>query len=474
MQYVADLHLHSKYSRAVSKDMVLPIMSQWAKKKGINILSTGDWTHPLWFREIQNQLEETKEGLFQLKSQINSNSQNPSDQNEPYFFLGVEISSIYSQGGKTRRIHNLIFSPSFETAEKINKELTRRGCNLMSDGRPIIGLSAKDLLELVLSIDKKAVLIPCHIWTPWFSLFGSNSGFDLLDDCFGQYSKYIFGIETGLSSDPLMNWQIKDLDKRTILSFSDSHSPAKMAREATVLELVKPTYTNVIRSLIHPSVLASMSGNGEKDEERLSNKIAFTIEFHPEEGKYHYNGHRNCGIVQAPSETRKSGVTCSVCKRPITVGVMQRVEDLSSQHDLKANVTYDQNGVKWFHDPANNHPSFVKLVPLLEIVAESLSSTVASMKVKDSYDRLCEVFGSELKVLMEAPIEKIASVIGEKVAEGVLKVRKNYMVIAPGFDGEYGKVKIWPASQGGNGDKKSEKQEMVSNKKSEKKQMGLF
>lgn len=432
MHYVVDLHLHSKYSRAVSKDMLLEPMAVWGKKKGTNILTTGDWTHPLWLREIQTQLDEIAEGLFKLKSQ--------KTQTDPYFLLSTEISSIYSQGGKVRRIHNLVFVPSFATAEKIGKALIDRGCNLMADGRPIIGLSAKDLLELVLSIDKHAVVIPCHIWTPWFSVFGSNSGFDSLEECFGNYTKFIYGIETGLSSDPEMNWQIKELQNKTILSFSDAHSPAKMGREATVLDLVAPSYKNVMRAMIHPTVLAKTASG--PDDEKLKNKIAFTIEFHPEEGKYHYNGHRNCKVVQSPDETNTKGRLCPVCKRPMTIGVMQRVDELANKK-TKATITIDEKGVKWFADPSKNHPPFVKLVPLNEIIAESFGVQVQSQKVKQHFDMLAETFGSEMQVLLHVPIEELSRIGGERVAQGVRKVRSGDMVVEPGFDGEYGKVKIW-------------------------------
>nr|MBI5455543.1 AAA family ATPase [Candidatus Levybacteria bacterium] len=247
MEYVADLHLHSKYSRAVSPAMNLQNMALWASKKGLDILSASDWTHPLWFREITAELEEAEQGLFKLSAKGGSASggKSQNQQSAIRFLLSVEVSSIYTQGGKVRRIHNLIWAPSFETCEKISTELRNRGCNLNSDGRPIIGLSSIALAELVFSIDKNAMIIPCHAWTPWFSLYGSNSGFDSIDECFGEYAKYIYGVETGLSSDPYMNWQIKELETRSILSFSDAHSMAKMGREATVFELQKLTFDNI-------------------------------------------------------------------------------------------------------------------------------------------------------------------------------------------------------------------------------------
>ncbi len=443
MDYVADLHLHSKYSRAVSKDMVLPTMALWAKKKGINILSTGDWTHPLWFREIREQLEEASEGLFKLKSAINN--QQSTISKDLLFLLSVEIASIYSQGGKGHRIHNLVFAPSFETAEKINKELVKRGANLASDGRPIIGLSSIQLLELILSIDKNAILIPCHAWTPWFSLYGSSSGFDSIDEAFGEYAKHIYGVETGLSSDPFMNWQIKELENRSILSFSDAHSPMKMGREATVF-VRKDGISNSQFPISNDDKISYQDiVSAIKQDKNSKLKIGYTIEFYPEEGKYHYNGHRNCQIVQTPSETKEKGTICPVCHRPLTVGVMHRVEELAKGNDWFGNETIksNANGVRWILDPNGKHPPFVKLVQLIQIIAESLSSTVASLKVINAYDELCLKFGSELTVLLKTPVDEIKKEAGEKIAEGIEKVRKGDIVILPGFDGQYGIVKIW-------------------------------
>jgi len=431
VQYVADLHLHSKYSRAVSPQMVLPVMSEWAIKKGIDILATADWTHPLWSRHLKEELEEDGEGLFKVK---NSSSKFKSEKKDPLFILSTEISSIYSQGGKTRRIHNLIFAPSLGTVEKINKEFLRRSFNLASDGRPIIGLSAKDLLELVLTIDKEAILIPCHAWTPWFSLYGSMSGFDSIEECFGKYSKFIFGVETGLSSDPVMNWRIKELKNKAILSSSDSHSPAKMGREATVFELEKPTFKNIRRAILGPSLKPNWS--------KLPDRIDYTIEFYPEEGKYHYTGHRNCRVVQSPKETKEKGPICSVCKKGLTVGVMHRVEQLAKKEDAFVEEI-DPNGVKWITDPSGNHPKYVNLVPLLEIVAESLGRPVSSVRTKEVYENICKNLGPELDILLNISIDEISIIAGEKLAEGVRKVRQRDIVIKPGFDGEYGVVKIW-------------------------------
>ncbi|MCL5433231.1 MAG: endonuclease Q family protein [Patescibacteria group bacterium] len=428
MEYIADLHVHSKYSRAVSQDMVLPTMALWANKKGLDILPVPDWTHPLWIREVRGQLEEASPGMFRVKGSTS----------KTLFVLSTEISSIYSQGGRARRVHNLVLVPSFETVEKISKELVRRGCNLSSDGRPIIGISSKNLLEMVLSIDEKAFLIPCHIWTPWFSMFGSNSGFNSIEECFGDYSKYIYGIETGLSSDPDMNWRIKELQNRSILSSSDSHSPMKMGREATVF-ITKDGQDNISFEDIKLAVM--------KKSDKL--KIGYTIEFYPEEGKYHYTGHRNCKFVQSPEDSRKLGTICPVCHKPLTVGVMHRVDELADPktQNSKVKTQNNKNGVKWICDPTGIHPPFVRLVPLIEIIAESMGSTVSSIKVKTVFDELCEKLGSENKILLRHPIDEIRKQAGDKIAEGVLLVREGNIVVEPGFDGEYGKVKIWSTSK---------------------------
>ena len=315
MKYVADLHLHSKYSRAVSPQMTLPVMADYAVQKGINILTTGDFTHPLWFREITTQLEEENDGIYKLKPQFS----NPTSQKLRYL-LAVEVASIYSQGGKSRRIHCLIFAPNIDVAGKINQAFMKRGANLSADGRPIVGLSAKNLLQLILEVDERCFLIPCHVWTPWFSLYGSMSGFDSIEECFEELSDKIYGIETGLSSDPVMNWRIKELENRSILSFSDSHSPMKMGREATIFDLKEVSFDAISEAIKAPFLKI-----------KTPNRISATFEFYPEEGKYHYTGHRNCKVIQSPQETKRDGVICPVCHRPLTVGVMHRVEDLAKE-----------------------------------------------------------------------------------------------------------------------------------------------
>ena len=468
MQLIADLHLHSKYSRAVSPKMEILEIGRWARKKGIDLVATSDWTHPLWLREIKANLEEDGTGLLKLKKEARL----------PRFLLSTEISSIYSQGGKGRRIHNLVFAPSISVVERINQELIKRGANLLSDGRPIIGLSAKDLAELVLGVDKNCLIIPAHIWTPWFSLFGSKSGFDSIEECFGKMAKYIYGIETGLSSDPMMNWQVKDLDNRAILSFSDAHSAPKLGREATVFQikneklkttrLDEPASTtnrgepahrarrendNAKLKINYQDIVSAVKNDPEGDLE-----IAYTIEFHPEEGKYHYTGHRDCQIRQSPEETKKLGTICPVCGRPLTVGVMHRVQQLAERElkieDLKQKV--GGTGVRWIS--YENRPPYVSLVPLLEILSEALGSAPTSLKTQTEYENLTAKLGGEFGVLLKAPLNKIGETSGEKVAEGIKRVRSGEIVVEPGYDGVFGKVKIWKEKEEGEKEKEEKKQ----------------
>ncbi|HSA84241.1 MAG TPA: endonuclease Q family protein [Patescibacteria group bacterium] len=433
MHYVADLHLHSKYSRAVSPQMTLPVMAQYALQKGLDILTASDFTHPLWFKEISEQVEEAGEGVYKIKNQISNiknTNQNLKVEKEILFLLSTEISSIYKQGDKLRRIHNLIFVPSLETADKIRQELIKRGCNLNADGRPIVGLTSKALLELILSIDDRSFLIPCHIWTPHFGIYGSASGFDSLEEAFGDLAPQIYGIETGLSSDPDMNWQTKELMDRSILSFSDAHSPAKMGREATVFDLESPTYENIRQAIMRKGA--------------QKNKIAYTVEFYPEEGKYHFSGHRNCKVVYTADDVKEKGTVCPVCRRKLTEGVFMRVEQLSDSTLYGRAVSkHNEQGLKWYTDKMHLQPPYVKLVPLLEIVAESLHSTVASQKSQTLFAKLCEELGSELEVLLRSPFEHIEAVGGKRVADGVRKVREGTIAINPGYDGEFGKVAIW-------------------------------
>lgn len=441
-QVVADLHLHSKYSRAVSQDMILPLMARVGKQKGIDILSASDWTHPLWFKEISALLEEEEEGLYCLKTEKR-------EEKKTLFFLATEIASIYKQGEKLRRIHNLVCAPNLSVAEKISKSLLERGCNLMSDGRPIIGLSSKQLLELILEVDERSLFIPCHVWTPHFGIYGSASGFDSLKEAFGELSDYIFGIETGLSSDPEMNWQIDELTNRSILSFSDAHSLPKMGREATVFVrkdgISNDKFQMPDKQITYQDIRKAIMKKSD------AWRIGYTIEFYPEEGKYHFSGHRNCGVFRDPSQTKKDGNICPVCKRRLTEGVLYRVEQLADRLNKDATLIKENSyGLRWFTDKTKHHPPYVKLVPLNEIIAESIASTVFSQRVKETFSLLCDTFGSEITVLLKTPVSDIQKTVGEKIAQGVQKVRKGEIAIRPGYDGEYGKVTIWQEGESEN------------------------
>jgi uncharacterized protein (TIGR00375 family) len=419
MKVIADLHLHSKFSRAVSPQMVVPVMADWATKKGIDIVGTGDFTHSIWLKELQANLEEKEKGVYGLKEKSSG----------PFFVLSTEISSIYSQGGKTRKVHTVILAPNFAAVEKINKELLARGANLFSDGRPIVGLTAKQVAEIAFRADENCLVIPAHIWTPHFSLYGSVSGFDSMSDCYEEIAPKILAIETGLSSDPAMNWRIEELTSRSIVSFSDAHSPAKLGREATIFDLPEINFENIGRAI------RKENGAG----------IDSTIEFYPEEGKYHYTGHRNCQIVYSPNETRKLGTTCPVCGKPLTVGVMSRVEHLA-KIEIETETEKDEFGVRRIYPKGKGRPSYVMMVPLLEIISESLESGVASQKVVNNYELLINNFGSDFKILLQTNISDIEKVAGEKIAEGIVKVRSGDIVIEPGYDGVFGKVKIWSSS----------------------------
>lgn len=457
MQVVADLQLHSKYSRAVSKHMTLPGILSWAKKKGIDLIATGDWTHPLWVREIVDNLEEIGNGFLRLTA-----SKFETHPDDPLFVLATEVSCIYSQEGKGRRVHILIWVPSLEAVIRINKEMTKRGCNLMSDGRPIIGLTSIEIAELVFSIEPKALIIPAHCWTPWFSVYGSMSGFNSLSEAFGPYSDHIFAVETGLSSNPAMNWQIGELDNRSIVSFSDAHSGVKLGREATVFEFSGQSihdfkYDYLYAAISEPfykstrlpadSILHAIHNENSK----VQSKIAYTIEFYPEEGKYHFSGHRACNIRWSPQETQKNGTICPVCGKQLIQGVMQRVEELStrSENDLlliKKTVKLDSDSAALAMTKSKTfpeRPGFIMLVPLQEIIAECLDSSTDSKKVVGMYDALLMKFGSELNVLLKAQIEEIKTVAGDRISEGIAKVRSGEIIIEPGFDGVFGVVSLW-------------------------------
>lgn len=455
MKIISDLQIHSKYARATSSKLSIPYVYSWAQRKGIQLMATGDWTHPLWIREIKNDLEEDGSGFLKLKKEVKNKAFNSEFFRETLFMLGTELSSIYTQGGKARRIHNLIWSPSLKTADKIIAELNKRGCNLASDGRPIIGLTSIEIAELVLSIDEKCMIVPAHIWTPYFSLYGSKSGFDSVEECFGDFAKYIYGIETGLSSDPVMNWRIGDLDNRAILSFSDAHSGPKIGREATVFDLKEITYEALREAIIKRTVLSNSKGQSFKE-----NRISGTIEFYPEEGKYHYTGHRNCNVRQDPKETKEKGTICHVCGRPLTIGVMHRVEELATRDIEPVEKIID--GVRWMYHPENKKPPYVNLVPLMEIISEAEGSPVTSPKVIGVYEGLTENLATEFEILLKTPFDKIAKVGSARIAEAVKKVRAGRIVVDPGYDGVFGVVKIWDREEEESSETEEEKKEQMS------------
>jgi len=396
MEFIADFHIHSKYSRATSRNMDIEHIAEWAKLKGITLMGTGDFTHHLWLEELKANLEDLGSGLFKFR--------------DIYFILTVEISSIYSKNGRGYRIHNIIFAPSFKTVDKINDALSRRG-NLASDGRPILGIDVAELARIIFDIDENCMIVPGHIWTPWFSVFGSMSGFDRIEDCFEEQTPKIFALETGLSSDPGMNWRLSALDKYSLVSNSDSHSPSRIGREANVFdcELNYKTIREVLKT---------------KDRK----KFLYTIEFFPEEGKYHFDGHRLCGVRFAPKETREHKGRCPKCGKPVTVGVMNRVEQLS---DRPKGYT-----------PANAIP-YKNLIPLDEIIAEAKGVAKGSKAVEGEYRLAISKFGSEFEILLRAKQEDLGRNLPRRVAEGVLRVRQGRVNVQPGFDGEYGKISIF-------------------------------
>ena len=404
--FIADFHIHSKYSRATSKEMDLDHLTDWAKLKGISLLGTGDFTHYLWLQELKSKLKPAGNGLFSYRG-IN-------------FILTTEVSNIYSKAGRGRRIHNVLFAPDFAAVEKIIDELTGFG-NLSSDGRPMLGLDCPSLVEIVLGANPDCFIVPGHVWTPWYSLFGSSSGFDAIEECFEKYSKDIYALETGLSSDPAMNWRWSALDRFSLISNSDAHSPSRLGREANVFDCQMDYY----------AILDTLK---RKDK----SKFLYTVEFFPEEGKYHYDGHRNCQVLYSPAESKKTNNLCPVCGRSLTIGVMHRVEQLSDR-------------------PADFVPDgaipFKHLIPLDEIVAEAKGLGKGAKAVEQEYRLLVQKLGSELDILLSVPEEELTKSCAPRIAQGIRNVRQGKVKITPGHDGVYGKIEIF-----GEEDKKTEKQ----------------
>lgn len=416
MKFIADLHIHSKFSRATSRDMTFDTIACWAKVKGLSLVASGDFTHPEWFFLCRQKLEPAGNGFFRLRSvqppgngYLKGIAVKPDD---VHFILSTEISFIYSKKGKVRKIHLLLLAPDFESVEKINGRLGGLG-NLRSDGRPILGMDAKNFVRLVAETAPGCVVIPSHIWTPWFSLFGANSGFDAVEECFEEMTPFIFAVETGLSSDPPMNWRLSALDRYALVSNSDAHSPSRLGREANVFN-TEFSYKGLVEAL------------RRKDPA----KFLETIEFFPEEGKYHYDGHRKCGVVFSPKESLARKDLCPKCGKKLTIGVMHRVEELADREEAVG--------------PPLKIP-FRNLIPLNEIIAEAIDKTPECQSVWDIYFRLIHEFGDEHTILTSVPIHDLARVQPERISQGVERMRKGAVRIEPGHDGFYGQIRLFEA-----------------------------
>lgn len=399
MPFIADLHLHSRHSRATSREMEVESLATWARKKGITLLGTGDFTHPTYFAELQAKLIPAEPGLYRLKQ---------GDQGVR-FVLQVEVSNVYREGERLRKIHTLVYAPSLEAVGRLNAALARRG-NLLADGRPTFGFSVKELCRIVLDVSPDSVIIPAHAWTPWFSIFGSRSGFDSLQEAFDGYADRIFAIETGLSSDPPMNWRLSALDGITLMSNSDAHSPSRLGREC-----------NVFAHALDYWAL------WEAVRTRDTRRFLYTVEFFPEEGKYHLDGHRACGVRTTPAETRAYGFRCPVCRGSLTVGVLHRVEDLADGPPGRA--------------PVGALP-YRRLVPLEEIIAAAIGQGVGTVAVRKEYERLVAA-ASEFAILADLSGEELESFVSPRVVKAILRVREELVTITPGYDGVYGTIKVF-------------------------------
>ncbi len=402
MKIIADLQIHSKYSRACSQDLNPGNIGKWADKKGIQVVGTGDFTHPKWLVELKEALVETKPGLYQLKDKSA----------KVYFLLSAEVSSIYKQGEKVRRIHNMILAPNFLAVDRIIAGLEKTGANLKSDGRPIMGVKCPDLVKIVLAADPKNVIIPAHAWTPHFGLFGSLSGFDTIEEAFGDQAKHIFAIETGLSSDPKMNWQISKLDKYSLVSNSDAHSLRKLGREANVFEITenKLSYDEIMRMI----------------KDKNPKEFLFTIEFFPEEGKYHLDGHADCKFSCLPKETKRLKGICPVCGKKLLVGVLNRIDALADRE---------------FGFVPNRAIPFKSVIPLEEVIAETVGSGIGK-KVLDTYERMVAKY-PEFEILLDLSKEEIAKISDPMVAESVIRIREGRVEVEGGYDGVFGKIHIY-------------------------------
>ena len=408
MKMIADLHIHSRFSMATSKEGTPENMDFWARKKGISLIGTGDFTHPVWREELKERLVSEGNGLYRLRDEYVKEESRKFPGEGTRFVVSGEISSIYKKNGKTRKVHNVILLPGLEAADAMAQRLEKIG-NIHSDGRPILGLDSHDLLEMMLDVCPEGILIPAHIWTPHFSVLGAKSGFDSVEECFEELAPYIHALETGLSSDPAMNWRISKLDRYQLVSNSDAHSPSKLGREANLLD-IDCSYEGLYRAI--------QTGEG----------LEGTVEFFPEEGKYHFDGHRKCGVSLSPVEAERLGGICPVCGKKLTMGVDHRVEQLAD----RAEGFVKKDGKK-----------YESLVPLPEVISTCMGYSAASKKVQGCFEQMIQTLGTEFDILRNVPSEDIKSCTGERIAEGIENVRTGNVKRIPGYDGEYGKIELF-------------------------------
>lgn len=408
MKMIADLHIHSRFSMATSKEGTPENLDFWARKKGISLIGTGDFTHPVWREELKERLVSEGNGLYRLRDEYVKEESRKFPGEGTRFVVSGEISSIYKKNGKTRKVHNVILLPGLEAADAMAQRLEKIG-NIHSDGRPILCLDSHDLLEMMLDVCPEGILIPAHIWTPHFSVLGAKSGFDSVEECFEELAPYIHALETGLSSDPAMNWRISKLDRYQLVSNSDAHSPSKLGREANLLD-IDCSYEGLYRAI--------QTGEG----------LEGTVEFFPEEGKYHFDGHRKCGVSLSPVEAERLGGICPVCGKKLTMGVDHRVEQLAD----RAEGFVKKDGKK-----------YESLVPLPEVISTCMGYSAASKKVQGCFEQMIQTLGTEFDILRNVPSEDIKSCAGERIAEGIENVRTGNVKRIPGYDGEYGKIELF-------------------------------
>ncbi len=400
MRIIADLHLHSRFSRSCSKDLTITNIAKTCESKGIDLVGTADILHPEWRKEVGEFLE-PRNGAYYLK-----------DGSAPTaFILSTEVACIYKRHDRTRRLHHCLYFPDLESVDKTIEALNKQGRNLKSDGRPILGIDSEDLLKMLLEIDERILLVPAHAWTPWFAIFGSKSGFDSIEECFGEYSKYIYAIETGLSSDPLMNWRISALDKIFLISNSDAHSCNNLGREANVFDMEKPSYDEFRRILV----------------EHDMGKFKETLEFFPEEGKYHADGHADCGFSCEPEISKKHGNRCPKCGKLLTIGVLSRVADLA---DREPNPPRPKSTVPFRH-----------IMPLKELIADVFGKRPQAKAVGEEYERMI-MKATEFGILLDLPESKLIEFAKPEVVNGIMKMRRGEVYVKPGYDGVYGQVRV--------------------------------